>query len=94
MQFMGATLRKITIKDGLMAALYAVALAGGLATALHSTGRDMHQALDVVIPVFIGSLASAAGVNPVRSPLLLVLIGVAAAGIMSGAGLAMRVLGA
>lgn len=94
MQFMGATLRKITLKDGLLAALYAIALAGGLATALHSSGRDMHQALDAVIPVFIGSLASSAGVNPVRSPLLLVLIGVAAAGVMSGAGFVLRLLGA
>ena len=57
MQFMGATLRKITLKDGLTALLFSLALTGGLALAFKSSGRDMWEATDALVPVFIGGLA-------------------------------------
>ena len=74
MQFMGATLRKITLKDGLTALLFSLALTGGLALAFKSSGRDMWQATDALAPVFIGGLPQAAGIKPARSPLLLALV--------------------
>ncbi|AXK73323.1 hypothetical protein DWG18_14250 [Lysobacter sp. TY2-98] len=79
MQVMGATLRKITLKDGLTAMLFSLALTAGLAVAFKSSGRDMWQATDALMPVFIGGLAQAAGINPVRSPLLLALVAAGAA---------------
>ena len=82
MQFMGATLRKITLKDGLTALLFSLALTGGLALAFKSSGRDMWEATDALVPVFIGGLTQAAGINPARSPLLLALVAI-------GAGVAM-----
>ncbi|HZX81220.1 MAG TPA: hypothetical protein VFE72_09750 [Lysobacter sp.] len=82
MQFMGATLRKITLKDGLTALLFSLALTGGLALAFKSSGRDMWQATDALVPVFIGGLAQAAGINPARSPLLLALVAVSAGLVM------------
>ena len=84
MQFMGATLRKITLKDGLTAMLFSLALTAGLALAFKSSGKDMWQATDALMPVFIGGLAQAAGINPVKSPLLLALVA-------AGAGLVMFV---
>lgn len=82
MQVMGATLRKIGLKEGLVLALFSLAFAGGLALAFHSFGRDPWQAANVVVPLFIGSLATAAGVNPVNSPKLLALVAVGAIGLM------------
>lgn len=82
MQFMGATLRKITLKDGLTALLFSLALTGGLALAFKSSGRDMWEATDALVPVFIGGLAQAAGINPARSPLLLALVAVGAGVVM------------
>lgn len=82
MQVMGATLRKIGLKEGLVLAIFSLAFAGGLALAFHSVGRDPWQAANVVAPLFIGSLAAAAGVNPVRSPKLVALVAVGALGLM------------
>ena len=82
MQVMGATLRKITLKDGLAALLFSIALTAGLALALKSQGRDVWQATDALMPVFIGGLAQAAGINPVRSPLLLALVAAGAGVVM------------
>jgi hypothetical protein len=81
---MGATLRKIGLKQGLTLALFSVALTGGLAMALHTLGRDPREAAGALVPVFIGSLAATAGVNPVRSPLLMALVAAGAAGLMWG----------
>ncbi|MGY4514441.1 hypothetical protein [Lysobacter sp. HA18] len=82
MQVMGATLRKITFKDGMTAMLFSLALTAGLALALKSSGRDMWQATDALMPVFVGGLAQAAGINPVRSPLLLAIVAAGAAVVM------------
>lgn len=91
MEFMGATLRKISFKDGLVAALFSASLTGGLAVAFHSSGRDVWQALDATMPVFIGALATSAGINPVRSPMLMGMVFAAAAVVMAGARLALGV---
>ncbi|MGY3266244.1 hypothetical protein ACVWZN_002317 [Lysobacter sp. HA35] len=82
MQVMGATLRKITFRDGMTAMLFSLALTAGLALALKSSGRDMWQATDALMPVFVGGLAQAAGINPVRSPLLLAIVAAGAAVVM------------
>lgn len=82
MQVMGATLRKIGLKEGLVLAIFSLSFAGGLAVAFHSFGRDPWQAANVFVPLFIGSLAAAAGVNPVRSPKLVALVAVGAIGLM------------
>ncbi|WP_456953970.1 hypothetical protein [Lysobacter sp. HA35] len=79
---MGATLRKITFRDGMTAMLFSLALTAGLALALKSSGRDMWQATDALMPVFVGGLAQAAGINPVRSPLLLAIVAAGAAVVM------------
>lgn len=89
MEFMGATLRKITMRDGIIAAAFAAALTGGLALSFHSLGRDPWSALDATMPVFIGALASSAGVNPVRSPALMGMIFAGAAIVMAISRLAM-----
>lgn len=93
MEFMGATLRKISIRDGVIAALLSLALTAGLAMAFRSSGRDAWQALDATMPVFIGSLASSAGINVVKSPLLMALVAVAAVGIMYAAKIVFGVVG-
>lgn len=82
MQVMGATLRKITLKDGMTAMLFSLALTAGLALAFKSSGKDMWEATDALMPVFIGGLAQAAGINPVRSPLLLALVAAGAGVVM------------
>ncbi|WP_133501668.1 hypothetical protein [Cognatilysobacter terrigena] len=92
MQLMGATLRKITFKDGLTAMLFSLALTAGLALAFKSMGRDMWEATDALMPVFIGGLAQAAGINPVRSPLLLALVAAGAGVVMLLSKLALGLL--
>ena len=92
MQVMGATLRKITLKDGLTAAAFSFALTAGLAFAFKQSGRDMWEATDALMPVFVGGLAQAAGINPVRSPLLLALVAAGAGVVMFVAKLAMGTL--
>ncbi|TZF85170.1 hypothetical protein [Cognatilysobacter lacus] len=92
MQVMGATLRKITVKEGMTAMLFSLALTAGVALALRSSGHDMWQATDALMPVFIGGLAQAAGINPVRSPLLLALVAGGAAVVMLLSKLALGVL--
>ena len=82
MQVMGATLRKITLKDGLAALLFSLALTAGLALAYKSSGKDMWEATDALMPVFIGGLAQAAGINPIRSPLLLAIVAAGAGVVM------------
>ena len=82
MQVMGATLRKITIREGMTAMLFSLALTAGLALAFKSSGKDMWQATDALMPVFVGALAQAAGINPVRSPLLLGLVAAGAGVVM------------
>ena len=82
MNVMGTPLRKISLKDGLTAAALAAALTAGLAIALRSSGHDIRQATDAMVPVFVGGLAQAAGINPVRSPLLLGIVGLCAALVM------------
>lgn len=89
MEFMGATLRKISLKDGLTAAGLAGGLTAGIALAFHTSGRDPWQALDVAMPVFIGALATSAGINPVRSPLLMGLIAAGAVVVMAASRLAL-----
>ena len=91
MEFMGATLRKISLKDGLSAAGLAAGLTAGMALAFHSSGRDPWQALDAAMPIFIGALATSAGVNPVRSPLLMGLIAAGAVVVMAASRLALGV---
>lgn len=91
MEFMGATLRKISLRDGLSAAGLAGGLTAGMALALHSGGRDPWQALDATMPVFIGALATSAGINPVRSPLLMGLVGAGAVLVMAVSRLALGV---
>lgn len=91
MEFMGATLRKITLRDGLVAAGFAASLTAGLALAFHSGGRDPWQALDATMPVFIGALATSAGINPVRSPMLMSIVFAGAALVMAVSRLAMGV---
>lgn len=91
MEFMGATLRKISFRDGLSAAGLAGALTAGMALALHSSGRDPWQALDATMPVFIGALATSAGISPVRSPLLMGLIGGGAVLVMAISRMAMGI---
>jgi predicted branched-subunit amino acid permease len=91
MEFMGANLRKISLRDGFAAAAFAAALTAGLWLALQTTGRDAWQALDATMPVFIGALASHAGVNPVRSPMLMGLVFAGAALVMALARLALGV---
>lgn len=91
MEFMGATLRKISLRDGLSAAGLAAGLTAGMALAFHSSGRDPWQALDAAMPVFIGALATSAGINPVRSPLLMGLIGAGAVAVMAVSRLAMGI---
>jgi hypothetical protein len=82
MQVMGATLRKITLRDGMTAMLFSLALTAGLALAFKSSGKDMWQATDALMPVFIGGLAQAAGINPARSPGLLALVAIGAGVVM------------
>lgn len=82
MQVMGAQLRKIGLKEGLVLALFSLAFAGGLAMAFHSFGRDPWQAVNVFVPLFVGSLAAAAGVSPVKSPKLVAVVAVGAIGLM------------
>lgn len=82
MQLMGAELRKISLKDGLVALALSLALTGGLAMAFHSSGHDAWQALDATVPVFIGTLASTAGINVVKSPALLAIVAAGAIGVM------------
>lgn len=89
MQVMGATLRKITVKDGLTAMLFSLALTAGLALAFKSSGKDMWQATDALMPVFIGGLAQAAGISPMRSPLLLALVAAGAGLVMLASKLAL-----
>lgn len=83
MRFMGAELRKITLRDGLVSAALALAFSGGWAMALLSYGRDPWQAANLFIPLFLGSLVSFAGINPMRSPQLLVLVAIGAGGLMT-----------
>ncbi|TBR13986.1 MAG: hypothetical protein EPO46_01620 [Lysobacter sp.] len=92
MHMMGATLRKISLKDGATAGLFAAALTIGLALAFRSSGRDVWQATDALMPVFIGGLAQAAGINPVRSPLLMALVAGGAALVMFACKLALGTL--
>lgn len=92
MQVMGATLRKITVRDGMTAMLFSLALTAGLALAFKSSGKDMWQATDALMPVFVGALAQAAGINPVRSPLLLGLVAAGAGVVMLLTKLALGVL--
>lgn len=89
MEFMGATLRKISLKDGLCAAGLAGGLSAGMAVAFHMSGRDPWQALDAAMPVFIGALATSAGINPVRSPMLMGLIAAGAVAVMAVSRLAL-----
>lgn len=89
MEFMGATLRKISLKDGLAAAALSGGLTAGMAMAFHTSGRDPWAALDVTMPVFIGALATSAGVDPVRSPGLMGLIAAGAVAVMALSRLAM-----
>lgn len=89
MEFMGATLRKISLKDGLCAAGLAGGLTAGMAVAFHSSGQDPWRALDATMPVFIGALATSAGIDPVRSPLLMSLIAAGAVAVMAVSRLAM-----
>ncbi len=83
MQVMGTELRKISLREGVIAALLSFAFTGGWAMALTSFGRDPSQALNLFVPVFIGSLISVAGINPVKSPQLVALVGLGAAGLMT-----------
>lgn len=82
MRLMGAELRKIGLKEGLMMGLFSLAFTGGLAMAFHSTGRDPWEAANVFVPLFIGSLTAAAGISPMKSPKLVALVIVGAAGLM------------
>jgi hypothetical protein len=91
MEFMGATLRKITLRDGLSAAGLAGGVSAGMAVAFHMSGRDPWQALDAAMPIFIGALATSAGVNPVRSPMLMGLIAAGAVAVMAVSRLAMGI---
>ena len=63
MQFMGATLRKITLKDGLTALLFSLALTGGLAQA---AGINPARS-----PLLLALVAIGAGVAMFLSKLLL-----------------------
>jgi hypothetical protein len=91
MEFMGATLRKIELKNGLVAGAFAGAMSAGLALAFHTAGRDPWQALDATMPIFIGALAAQAGINPVRSPMLMGLVFAGAAVVMAVSRLALGV---
>lgn len=91
MEFMGATLRKITLRDGLAAAGLAGGLTAGMAVAFHTSGRDPWQALDAAMPIFIGALATSAGINPVRSPMLMGLIAAGAVAVMAISRLALGI---
>lgn len=82
MNVMGAELRKITLRDGLISAALALGFSGGWAMALLSYGRDPWQAANLFIPLFLGALISFAGINPARSPQLLVLVAIGAGGLM------------
>jgi hypothetical protein len=92
MQVMGTTLRKISLRDGLVAAAFSLALTAGLALAFKQSGRDMWEATDAMMPVFIGGLAQAAGINPARSPLLLALVAAGAGVVMFVSKLALGTL--
>lgn len=83
MQLMGTELRKISLKEGLFSALLSLAFTGGWAMALTSFGRDPWVALNLFVPLFIGSLVSVAGINPFKSPQLMLVVGLGAAGLMS-----------
>lgn len=82
MQLMGAQLRKIGVREGVMMGLFSLAFTGGLAMAFHSTGRDPWEAANVFVPLFIGSLTAAAGISPMKSPKLVALVVAGAAGLM------------
>lgn len=82
MQVMGAQLRKIGFKQGLLSMAMSLAFTAGWAVALHSFGRDPWEALKMFVPVFFGALVANAGINPVRSPQLFALVLAGAAGVM------------
>ncbi|MFC0677792.1 hypothetical protein ACFFGH_08070 [Lysobacter korlensis] len=82
MQLMGAELRKIGFKEGLMMGLFSLAFTAGLAMAFQSTGRDPWEAANIFVPLFIGSLTAAAGISPMKSPKLVALVIAGAAGLM------------
>lgn len=70
MNVMGAQLRKISLKEGALAGVFSAAVTGGMAVALYGSGRDPRQALEGLVPLFLGSLVVLAGINPVRNPAL------------------------
>ena len=78
MDVMNATLRKVDLKAGGLAAAFSVAMGAGMAVALRSQGQDPTPGLQATVPLFIGALAVLAGVHPARAPKLF-------AGVMVGA---------